>query len=101
MIVLGIETSCDETAMAVVADGGLYAAPRRPYVCLSVSVGPTMPLPTRDAHSFAVLGQPVADPAGAAVHQLGRLMGLGFPGGPVIDELAGRGNPHAIRFPRG
>src|SRR5947207_6271071 len=77
-----------------------HGDPNPPYVCLLVSGGHTMLVHMRDAHSYEVLGQTVDDAAGEAFDKIARFMGLGFPGGPVIDELARRGNPDAIRFPR-
>ena len=47
------------------------------------------------------LGSTVDDAAGEAYDKVARLLGLGYPGGPVIDELAGRGDGSAIAFPRG
>ena len=47
------------------------------------------------------LGSTLDDAAGEAYDKVARLLGLGYPGGPVIDTLAHRGNPEAIRFPRG
>ena len=77
-----------------------HGDPNPPYVCLLVSGGHTMLVHMRDAHAYEVLGQTVDDAAGEAFDKIARFMGLGFPGGPVIDELARRGNPDAIRFPR-
>ncbi|EFK54936.1 tRNA (adenosine(37)-N6)-threonylcarbamoyltransferase complex transferase subunit TsaD [Corynebacterium genitalium ATCC 33030] len=47
------------------------------------------------------LGSTLDDAAGEAYDKVARLLGLGYPGGPVIDKLAAQGNPDAIRFPRG
>src|SRR5439155_1138786 len=84
MLVLGIETSCDETAVAVVEDG------RRVLSNLLSS----------QAHLHERLGQTADDAAGEGFDKVGRFMGLGFPGGPALDRLAREGNPAAIRFPR-
>ena len=46
------------------------------------------------------LGQTVDDAAGEAFDKVARLLGLGFPGGPVVDRLAREGDPAAIAFPR-
>ncbi|HXD28910.1 MAG TPA: tRNA (adenosine(37)-N6)-threonylcarbamoyltransferase complex transferase subunit TsaD [Arthrobacter sp.] len=48
-----------------------------------------------------LLGATIDDAAGEAYDKVARLLGLGYPGGPVIDKLAREGNPKAIRFPRG
>lgn len=47
------------------------------------------------------LGSTLDDAAGEAYDKVSRLLGLGYPGGPIIDKLARRGNPEAIAFPRG
>lgn len=47
------------------------------------------------------LGSTLDDAAGEAYDKVARLLGLGYPGGPVVDKLAARGNRKAIRFPRG
>jgi N6-L-threonylcarbamoyladenine synthase len=51
-------------------------------------------------HRYEVLGQTVDDAAGEAFDKVARLLGLGFPGGPAVDELSRRGDPEAVRFPR-
>ncbi|MCW2134498.1 tRNA (adenosine(37)-N6)-threonylcarbamoyltransferase complex transferase subunit TsaD [Arthrobacter sp. VKM Ac-2550] len=48
-----------------------------------------------------LLGSTIDDAAGEAYDKVARILGLGYPGGPVIDRLAKEGNPKAIRFPRG
>ncbi|MBT2514339.1 tRNA (adenosine(37)-N6)-threonylcarbamoyltransferase complex transferase subunit TsaD [Arthrobacter sp. ISL-30] len=48
-----------------------------------------------------LLGSTIDDAAGEAYDKVARILGLGYPGGPVIDKLARQGNPKAIRFPRG
>jgi N6-L-threonylcarbamoyladenine synthase len=48
-----------------------------------------------------LLGSTIDDAAGEAYDKVARILGLGYPGGPAIDRLAGTGNPKAIRFPRG
>ena len=48
-----------------------------------------------------LLGATIDDAAGEAYDKVARLLGLGYPGGPVIDKIAKEGNPKAIRFPRG
>ncbi len=45
-----------------------------------------------------VLGQTIDDAAGEAIDKCSKVMGLGYPGGPIIDRLARQGNPHAYRF---
>jgi len=87
-------------------EGHIYAnflehgAPEPPYVCLVVSGGHTMLVHMPAEHRYEVLGQTVDDAAGEAFDKIARFMGLGFPGGPALDELARDGDPDAIRFPR-
>jgi N6-L-threonylcarbamoyladenine synthase len=77
-----------------------HGPPRPPYVCLIVSGGHTMLVHMPAADRFEILGQTVDDAAGEAFDKIARFLGLGFPGGPALDRLARRGDPHAIEFPR-
>jgi N6-L-threonylcarbamoyladenine synthase len=77
-----------------------HGEPNPPYVCLLVSGGHTMLALMESEHAYRVLGQTLDDAAGEAFDKIARFMGLGFPGGPLIDELARTGNPEAVRFPR-
>lgn len=71
-----------------------------PVVVLLVSGGHTMLVEMRDHGDYAVLGETLDDAAGEAFDKVARVMGLGYPGGPVIDRLAPDGSPDAIAFPR-
>jgi N6-L-threonylcarbamoyladenine synthase len=71
-----------------------------PLVMLLVSGGHTMLVLATAEGDYTLLGQTVDDAAGEAFDKVARAMGLGYPGGPVIDRLANEGNPEAIRFPR-
>lgn len=77
-------------------DGG--AVPRFPFVCLLVSGGHTEILLLRSHFEMEVLGQTIDDAAGEAMDKAAKIMGLGYPGGPIIDRLAKDGNPEAFRF---
>ncbi|MBI3647371.1 MAG: tRNA (adenosine(37)-N6)-threonylcarbamoyltransferase complex transferase subunit TsaD [Actinobacteria bacterium] len=77
-----------------------HGPPEPPYVCLVVSGGHTMLVHMREPHGYEVIGQTLDDAAGEAFDKVGRLLGLGFPGGPAVDRLALEGDPKAIRFPR-
>ncbi len=73
-----------------------------PSLALLVSGGHTSLLHVRDiATDVTELGSTIDDAAGEAYDKVARLLGLAYPGGPVIDKLAQEGNPSAIRFPRG
>ena len=71
-----------------------------PLAVLLVSGGHTMLVSVHGDAQYRVLGQTVDDAAGEAFDKVARLLGLGYPGGPVIDRLARDGNPTAVRFPR-
>ena len=71
-----------------------------PFVCLVVSGGHTELYYGQAPCTYILLGQPRDDAAGEAFDKVSKLIGLGYPGGPVIDQLACEGNPNAIRFPR-
>ena len=71
-----------------------------PFMALVVSGGHTCIVDVKDYNSFEVLGQTRDDAVGEAFDKVARVLGLGYPGGPLIDKLAKEGNPHAIEFPR-
>jgi N6-L-threonylcarbamoyladenine synthase len=71
-----------------------------PAVVLLVSGGHTMLVLMEDHGRYRLLGTTVDDAVGEAYDKVARFLGLGYPGGPVIDRLAGQGDPEAIRFPR-
>ena len=71
-----------------------------PAVVLLVSGGHTMLVLMEDHGRYRLLGTTVDDAVGEAYDKVARFMGLGYPGGPVIDRLATQGNPEAVRFPR-
>ncbi len=71
-------------------------------VALLVSGGHTHLLHVRSLGEPVIeLGSTVDDAAGEAYDKVARLLGLGYPGGKVLDDLARRGDPNAVRFPRG
>lgn len=73
-----------------------------PSTALLVSGGHTSLLHVRDiATDIVQVGSTIDDAAGEAYDKVARLLGLAYPGGPVIDKLAAEGDPKAIRFPRG
>ena len=71
-----------------------------PAVVLLASGGHSQVVLVEGWGDYRVLGQTIDDAAGEAFDKLARFMGLGFPGGPVIDRLSEKGDPEAIRFPR-
>lgn len=71
-----------------------------PLVVLLVSGGHTMIVAMRGHGDYEVLGRTLDDAAGEAYDKVARYLGLGYPGGPLIDRLAAEGNPEAVAFPR-
>ena len=71
-----------------------------PFVSLVVSGGHTFIVHVKDYGVYEVIGQTRDDAAGEAYDKVARALGLGYPGGPIIDKLAKQGNKHAIEFPR-
>ncbi len=74
--------------------------PRFPFIGLVVSGGHTSLFRVDGFGKYKRLGQTRDDAAGEAFDKVAKLLGLGYPGGPIIDELSKSGNPRAIRFPR-
>ncbi len=72
-----------------------------PFVALLVSGGHTQLLHFKNFNDIEIIGETLDDAAGEAYDKVGRLLGLGYPGGPVIDKLALEGNPCAFKFPEG
>ncbi len=71
-----------------------------PYVCLVASGGHSHIVKVNSYTDFEVIARTRDDAAGEAYDKIARVLGLGYPGGPLIDKLAKEGNPDAIRFPR-
>jgi len=72
-----------------------------PYIALLVSGGHTALYHVQGLGDYRMLGQTRDDAAGEAYDKVAKLMGLEYPGGPVLDRLAHAGNPESIKFPRG
>jgi N6-L-threonylcarbamoyladenine synthase len=70
-----------------------------PFTCLLASGGHTMLLDVTDRGGYQVRGTTLDDAAGEAFDKGARLLGLGYPGGRLIDELAKQGDPEAYGFP--
>jgi tRNA N6-adenosine threonylcarbamoyltransferase len=70
-----------------------------PFTCLLASGGHTMLLDVRDRGAYRVIGTTIDDAAGEAFDKGARLLGLGYPGGRELDELAKAGDPTAYDFP--
>jgi N6-L-threonylcarbamoyladenine synthase len=70
-----------------------------PFLCLIASGGHTMLAGVRDHEGYALLGQTLDDAAGEAFDKTARLLGLGYPGGPLIQKEAENGDPEAFEMP--
>ncbi|MDV7398660.1 tRNA (adenosine(37)-N6)-threonylcarbamoyltransferase complex transferase subunit TsaD, partial [Arthrospira platensis SPKY1] len=69
-------------------EDGVQKAPEFPFLCLTVSGGHTQLVLVRAPNNFEVLGQTLDDAAGEAFDKLAKMLGLPYPGGPVVDRLA-------------
>jgi N6-L-threonylcarbamoyladenine synthase len=87
-------------------EGHLYSnflgpeRPSFPFLCLIVSGGHTMLVLVEAPFRHTILGETRDDAAGEAFDKVAKMLGLGYPGGPVIEGLAREGNANAIDFPR-
>lgn len=72
--------------------------PKFPFICLLVSGGNSQIIRVNAYNDMQVLGQTIDDAAGEAIDKCSKVMGLGYPGGPIIDKLARQGNPNAYTF---
>ncbi len=70
-----------------------------PFICLVASGGHSHIVNVKSYTEFEILGQTRDDAAGEAFDKVARTLGLGYPGGPLIDKIAKEGNPNAIQFP--
>ncbi len=73
--------------------------PKFPFLCLTVSGGHTQIVKVEDYFKMTLLGETIDDAAGEAFDKTAKIMGLNYPGGPLIDKLAKQGNPKAFKFP--
>ena len=74
------------------------SAPPLPFLCLLVSGGNSQIVKVNAYNDMQLLGQTIDDAAGEAIDKCSKVMGLGYPGGPIIDKLARQGNPLAYKF---
>ena len=72
--------------------------PPLPFLCLLVSGGNSQIVRVDAYNKMTILGQTIDDAAGEAIDKCSKVMGLGYPGGPIIDRLARQGDPHALQF---
>lgn len=75
-----------------------FTPPPYPFLCLLVSGGNSQIIKVEAYNKLEILGQTIDDAAGEAMDKCSKVMGLGYPGGPIIDRLARQGNPKAFTF---
>jgi N6-L-threonylcarbamoyladenine synthase len=73
--------------------------PEFPFLCLTVSGGHTQIVLVRDFLDMEVIGQTIDDAAGEAFDKIAKMLGLPYPGGPMVDKLAQMGDPEKFKFP--
>jgi N6-L-threonylcarbamoyladenine synthase len=72
--------------------------PAFPFLCLLVSGGNSQIILVKSHFDMEIIGQTIDDAAGEAFDKCAKVMGLGYPGGPIVDKLASAGNPHRFAF---
>ncbi len=81
------------------SDNSYNRIPLFPFLCLTVSGGHSQLVKVNSAHNFELLGETIDDAAGEAFDKVSKILGLPYPGGPLVDAYAAKGNPKAFRFP--
>ena len=99
------QSSCKQNTTAVSATpsltGGVVSGssvPPFPFLCLLVSGGNSQIVLVKAYNDMEIIGQTIDDAAGECIDKCSKVMGLGYPGGPIIDRLARQGNPEAYHF---
>jgi len=82
----------------ILTEGEELRVPPFPYLCLMVSGGNSQIVKGNAYNDIKILGQTIDDAAGEAMDKCSKVMGFGYPGGPIIDKLARQGNPNAYTF---
>lgn len=72
--------------------------PKFPFLCLTVSGGHTMIVLVEDYFDMKIIGKTIDDAAGEAFDKIGKLFGLDYPAGPIVDKLAKMGDPNVFTF---
>lgn len=97
---LGIHHMEGHIFSALLGDHERAARSFEPHLALLVSGGHSELVDVRGLGDYAILGATRDDAAGEAFDKVSKMLGLGYPGGPIIDRLAAEGDPAAIAFPR-
>ncbi|MDB5013659.1 MAG: O-sialoglycoprotein endopeptidase [Daejeonella sp.] len=82
-----------------ITEEGVFIPPRFPFLCLTVSGGHTQIVLVKDYFDMEIVGETTDDAAGEAFDKTAKILGLPYPGGPLIDKYAQLGNPLAFSFP--
>ena len=88
------------TPLQVKRGEGEGSVPEFPFLCLTVSGGHTQIVVVKDFFDMAIIGETIDDAAGEAFDKAAKILGLPYPGGPMIDKFAKEGNPKAFTFSR-
>ena len=78
--------------------GEEHQSPEYPFLCLLVSGGNSQIILCHSPYKMEIVGQTIDDAAGEAFDKCAKVMGLGYPGGPIVNRLANEGNPHVFKF---
>lgn len=78
--------------------GEEHQSPEYPFLCLLVSGGNSQIILCHSPYKMEIVGQTIDDAAGEAFDKCAKVMGLGYPGGPIVNRLANEGNPHAFKL---
>lgn len=90
----------DHMESHIFANLAIFGGLTFPFISLTASGGHTLLVLAKGLGNLEILGSTLDDAAGEAFDKVARLLGLGYPGGPVIDQAASNGNPRAYEFPR-
>jgi len=86
------------SALFLKEEGDTHDDPKFPFITLLVSGGHTQIIIVRDFFDQEIIGETIDDAAGEAFDKCAKIMGLGYPGGPVVDKLAKEGDPLKYKF---
>ena len=93
-----VEGTEEAAALKHSPKGGAGRGLSFPFLCLLVSGGNSQIILVKSYKDMEIIGQTIDDAAGEAIDKCSKVMGLGYPGGPIIDKLARQGNPEAFTF---
>ncbi len=93
-----VSISAEKLSAPLPTREGLGVGPSFPFLCLLVSGGNSQIILVKSYKDMEIIGQTIDDAAGEAIDKCSKVMGLGYPGGPIIDKLARQGNPEAFTF---